>query len=214
MKTETRPMKRPGFTLIELLVVIAIIAVLIGLLLPAVQMAREAARRAHCTNNLKQLTLALHNYADVNGVLPMGYAIQPCEVFPSLICISHGPFVALLPHLEQQPLYNAVNFDRSIYLSPNTTIFATGVKALWCPSDYTIDQPVKYDLFETNQNTIYLTSYLVCTGTWYKPRPESPARGAKQRLVLGDQLGAPGRGQRRHEPHDRHRRKGSRALDP
>jgi prepilin-type N-terminal cleavage/methylation domain-containing protein len=90
-----------GFTLIELLVVIAVIAVLIGLLLPAVQMAREAARRAHCTNNLKQLALALHNYADVNGVLPMGYCNQWCEVIPDAMCVSHSPFVAILPQLEQ-----------------------------------------------------------------------------------------------------------------
>ena len=74
--------RRPGFTLIELLVVIAIIAVLIALLLPAVQAAREAARRAQCTNNQKQLVLALHNYADINGVLPMGYCNQWCEWLP------------------------------------------------------------------------------------------------------------------------------------
>ena len=146
MSIETRPTKRPGFTLIELLVVIAIIAVLIGLLLPAVQMAREAARRAQCTNNLKQLALALHNYADVNGVLPMGYAIQPCEFLPDSICISHGPFVALLPQLEQQPLFNAVNFDRNLWISPNMTICAIGIKTLWCPSDPTIDQSVTADL--------------------------------------------------------------------
>jgi prepilin-type N-terminal cleavage/methylation domain-containing protein len=93
---------RSGFTLIELLVVIAIIAVLIGLLLPAVQSAREAARRAQCVNNLKQMGLAAHNYQDVYDVVPWG----------------SGPWggndwsthVLLLPFMEQSPLYNGLNF--------------------------------------------------------------------------------------------------------
>src|SRR5262245_41796200 len=101
MSHQNRP---SGFTLIELLVVIAIIAVLIALLLPAVQMAREAARRTQCRNNLKQLGLAMHNYHDTCQVLPWG----------------HGPlnwndwsaFVFMLPYLEQSPIYNAINFDR------------------------------------------------------------------------------------------------------
>jgi prepilin-type N-terminal cleavage/methylation domain-containing protein/prepilin-type processing-associated H-X9-DG protein len=172
MRIETGQTKRPGFTLIELLVVIAIIAVLISLLLPAVQMAREAARRIHCTNNLKQLALALHNYADVNGVLPMGYCNQLCEWFPDVpdaMCLSHGPFVALLPQFERQPVYNAVNFQRNIYTSANTTIFSTGINTLWCPSDPTIDKPEFAALANPGwQNQIvYLTSYVGCTGTWY-----------------------------------------------
>jgi prepilin-type N-terminal cleavage/methylation domain-containing protein/prepilin-type processing-associated H-X9-DG protein len=157
--------KRSAFTLIELLVVIAIIAVLIGLLLPAVQAGREAARRIHCTNNLKQLALALQNYADVNGVLPMGVMASNCEYIPGL-CGSHGIFVAMLPQLEQQPLFNSVNFDRNLYLAPNSTIFGTGVKTLWCPSDNTSDRYEISDLNETTQNRIYLTSYVANAGTW------------------------------------------------
>jgi prepilin-type processing-associated H-X9-DG protein len=143
-----------------------------------VQAAREAARRIQCTNNLKQLALALQNYADVNGVLPMGYGIAPCEVFPDSQCVSHSPFVAMLPQLEQQPLYNAVNFERDMFLSPNTTIYATSLSLLHCPSDPTIDRPVIVDLLDTTGDTVYLTSYAVCTGSWYN-HGRNPARMAQ-----------------------------------
>ena len=95
---------RQGFTLIELLVVIAIIAVLIGLLLPAVQQAREAARRMQCANNLKQIALAANNYHDAYGCYPQG--VQFTFDFST-----SGHHVALLPYLEQVPLFNAMNFD-------------------------------------------------------------------------------------------------------
>ena len=98
-------LKRRGFTLIELLVVIAIIAVLIALLLPAVQQAREAARRSQCKNNLKQMGLALHNYHETYGVFPMGvnYSVdQPWG----------GSFnISLLPYADQAPAYNKINFS-------------------------------------------------------------------------------------------------------
>jgi prepilin-type N-terminal cleavage/methylation domain-containing protein len=177
MRINTRPSKQSGFNLIELLVVIAIIAVLIGLLLPAVQMAREAARRTQCTNNLKQLVLALHNYADVNGVLPMGYCNQWCEVFDGM-CISYGPFVALLPQLEQQPLFNAVNFDRNIFLNPNTTIFATAIQSLWCPSDPSIQNSAIVEIGEPVLNRVQFTNYAGCTGTWYN-HGRDPVRTAQ-----------------------------------
>src|SRR5262249_33871177 len=106
---------RRGFTLVELLVVIAIIAVLIGLLLPAVQSAREAARRVQCVNNLKQLALAAHGYLDAMGTLPQGISFQihdvnrPGDTAFGQVWTSFGVFASLLPHMEQQPLFNAVN---------------------------------------------------------------------------------------------------------
>ena len=131
-----------------------------------------------CVNNLKQIGIAIHNYTDVNGVLPMGYANQYCEFVPDAMCISHGPFAALLPQLEQQPLYNAVNFSRSIYVSANTTIFATGLNALWCPSDPAITTIEIADLTDTVSNQIRLSSYVCNTGSWYN-HGRNPVRTAQ-----------------------------------
>src|SRR5690242_1805253 len=105
---------RRGFTLIELLVVIAIIAVLIALLLPAVQAAREAARRMQCVNNLKQLGLAVQNYADSNGALPPTYVQGGGTVLADVPLLGYNNFgmkPRILPFMEQVAAYNALNFS-------------------------------------------------------------------------------------------------------
>lgn len=131
-------MRRKGFTLIELLVVIAIIAVLIALLLPAVQAAREAARRSSCVNNLKQLGLALHNYESIHNGFPPG------RINTYVTGNGHcwGTYSQLLPQLEQQPLFNAMNFvmnpDPDFTTSSavvNQTAAVTVLNTLLCPSD-------------------------------------------------------------------------------
>jgi prepilin-type N-terminal cleavage/methylation domain-containing protein/prepilin-type processing-associated H-X9-DG protein len=167
-----------GFTLIELLVVIAIIAVLISLLLPAVQSAREAARRTQCVNNLKQITLAAQNYHDANGVFPVGAIFKPDPMFLWFSVEDQSTFVSMLGFFEQGSLYNAMNFSRSVYSEANMTIFATGLSTLWCPSDgQIVGKRVSFGPyagyagsgFNPNQNVAY-SSYSGCTGTWH-PEP-------------------------------------------
>jgi prepilin-type N-terminal cleavage/methylation domain-containing protein/prepilin-type processing-associated H-X9-DG protein len=136
-----------AFTLIELLVVIAIISVLIALLLPAVQSAREAARRAGCVNNLKQIGLALHNYHDSMSVFPPGYvsAVDPSVQNPCNQDAENQSGVDLgtgwawgsmiLPYLEQVPLYNSINFNLSVAYPQNDTVSLTPISVYVCPSD-------------------------------------------------------------------------------
>jgi len=126
--------KPRGFTLIELLVVIAIIAVLISLLLPAVQSAREAARRAQCINNLKQLALATHNYISAVNTFPQG--IQWHRDPNSGSCWTSGScLVSLGQYFEQAQVFNATNFSQNMYNAANTTTSGVGMAMLWCPSD-------------------------------------------------------------------------------
>jgi prepilin-type N-terminal cleavage/methylation domain-containing protein/prepilin-type processing-associated H-X9-DG protein len=179
---QTRP-DCSGFTLVEVLVVITVVGILVALLLPAVQAAREAARRIQCAGNLKQLTLACHNYANVFGTLPIGIP-RMYDPDPSLnfFAPSQSIFVSMLGQLDQQQLFNAVNFSRSIFASANSTIFATGLEVVWCPSDPSIRMEVEYPFFEDPlKEKVRFSSYAGCTGTWYGdlssyPDPMNPAR--------------------------------------
>jgi prepilin-type N-terminal cleavage/methylation domain-containing protein/prepilin-type processing-associated H-X9-DG protein len=135
--------RRSAFTLIELLVVIAIIAVLISLLLPAVQSAREAARRAQCINNLKQIGLALHNYQTAAGGFPLGHTkVQVYSGNDYSTWVGWSAHALMLPYLEQSTIYNSCNFSHTGFgftFTPgdaiNSTASFTRINAFLCPSN-------------------------------------------------------------------------------
>lgn len=150
----SRKIRQRGFTLIELLVVIAIIAILIALLLPAVQQAREAARRTQCKNNLKQLGLAMHNYHDVNRAFPMGWvndysSWSPTENgsdevgghFGAIDDVAQWSWsVYVMPFIDQAPLFEALNVNtvqgsQAITISASRDLMSTPFSAFRCPSD-------------------------------------------------------------------------------
>src|SRR5271169_2845952 len=155
-----KPVKRSGFTLIELLVVIAIIALSIALLLPAVQSAREAARRIQCTNNLKQIGLAFFNYESAIGVLP-----------PSMVASGTGNTVTwvngwsalsrILPYSEQGNLFNSANFYLWKEDPQSSTAVSQNVNIFLCPSE------VKPQVSTHDYGLAGVNSYGINQGDWF-----------------------------------------------
>jgi prepilin-type N-terminal cleavage/methylation domain-containing protein/prepilin-type processing-associated H-X9-DG protein len=158
------PSRRSAFTLIELLVVIAIIAVLIGLLLPAVQKVREAAARTKCMNNLKQIGLACHNFENANGALP------PAGTYPigGTSADSYSVHARVLPYIEQASLYQLVDLSASAISQP--TVTSQRIAIYVCPSE-------QNDLPRTSNPPRYPMTYGVNVGTWFVWDPTTGTGG-------------------------------------
>jgi prepilin-type N-terminal cleavage/methylation domain-containing protein len=153
--------RRTGFTLIELLVVIAIIAILIALLLPAVQQAREAARRTQCKNNLKQVGLALHNYHDTMDCFPYGHQQEVTGASHRRDCW----YQRVLPYVEQTALYNAYETDKTEYIHNIAASATVGyiakqpIAMFSCPSD-----PTNPGFGASGSTTAFQGNYVVSAG--------------------------------------------------
>lgn len=177
MKFFSRP--RRGFTLIELLVVIAIIAILVALLLPAVQQAREAARRSQCKNNLKQIGIGLHTYHDTHSVLPSGWiAVDPATGVQAAHdgVSGAGWGLMILPSMDQASLYEQFNPDVSIADPANAGLLGNQLNVFRCPSD---PQPEFWDIEEEGSPGTVLASlpianYIAAFGTIELDGCESP----------------------------------------
>ncbi len=141
----TRQRKHHGstaFTLVELLVVIAIIGILVALLLPAIQAAREAARRSQCQNNIRQLALALLNYESANKTLPIGMEFDPDEEPAQTDHLGKNWIISILPYAEQQSLYDAFDFNFWITENQNREPRSVRLPSMLCPSDPFNSEPL------------------------------------------------------------------------
>jgi prepilin-type N-terminal cleavage/methylation domain-containing protein len=158
---------RRGFTLIELLVVIAIIAVLIGLLLPAVQKVRDAAARMSCSNNLHQIGVALHSYEGAYQKLPPGYVSRTAAVNDENLGPGWGWAAHLLPYVEQDNLYRQINLNVDILDTTHAAVRVTPLKVFRCPSD----TPATGDTWQVEGPSgplgrLAFANYVACGGTF------------------------------------------------
>ncbi len=162
---------RPGFTLVELLVVIAIIGIMVGLLLPAVQEAREAARRNSCANNLKQIALACHNYESIFRKFPASATLD-LSVTSTGNNGSWGVHGRILPQLEQAALYSKV--DLSLAWDGQSVIDGVQVPTYACPSD---PGSGLIRVFDDDRPSLYPTNYGFNFGTWFVYNPQTRKGG-------------------------------------
>jgi prepilin-type N-terminal cleavage/methylation domain-containing protein/prepilin-type processing-associated H-X9-DG protein len=179
-------MRRPrAFTLIELLIVVGIIAVLIALLLPAIQSAREQARRAQCVNNLLQLGLAMGNYTSTHSVLPPGVVNDTGPILNVPHGYHHGWAVQILPFIGQNNIYNRFNLKESVYAASNMTVRDVHIATFLCPSDgrpgaisyagchHDVEAPIAVD----NHGVLFLNSHV---------RFDDITDGTAQTILLGE----------------------------
>jgi prepilin-type N-terminal cleavage/methylation domain-containing protein/prepilin-type processing-associated H-X9-DG protein len=206
--------RHPGFTLIELLVVIAIIAVLIGLLLPAVQKVREAAARTKCQNNLKQIGLAMHNYHSAHGYFPPGYTSGPVSLPAGAAAEADtGPgwgwATYLLPYLEQDNLYRTIDLKQGIEAPVNAAARVQVLAVFRCPSDSPVPPGEVFDVEGDNTPVVARVAFsnyaamfgrgeasetpAAGDGVFYRNsriRVESISDGTSQTLAAGERSGS------------------------
>ena len=182
-----------GFTLVELLVVIAIIGVLVALLLPAVQAAREAARRSQCSNNVKQIALSVHNFHDTHNTVPPSVAFAQAGSFG----MGWGWLTYSLPYIEQQPLYDKINFKTSVCCVSMKPVHDAYIKTFTCPSDPQAGKVLR-DRMISNTTCNDGSGSLDLGGNAFVTRPSNYLGSFGDSFIVGDTLnytiGATGKG--------------------